>query len=249
MKLELRKFYTGKSFESPKISYDKSSKKRPAWIYVKNLPESALFISTRVDGKIEHYKAYLSPEIPLYLPITYTSNEMRKFYDKFSEIYDKEIGLKNKLAVKFLFNKINIPKNSSLFDIGAGTGLSAEPLVEKGYTNITLLDYSKKMLEIARKKKLLKSMKFIQKDFSKFESNQKYDVLFSIFSFAYSSYFTEKQMPQLWKKAASLLKQSGYIMLLGHDYIPPSELFKRIKSGKFEIIPGLKVNWYIGTKR
>jgi trans-aconitate methyltransferase len=120
--------------------------------------------------------------------------------------------------------------------------------VKKGYKNIVLLDYSKKMLAEARKNKELKRCKFIQQDIAKMKSRNKYGLIFSMFSFASNSYFQEKEMPRLWKKVAAQLKPRGIFMMMGYDFDPPKKWFKKIQSGKYEIVPGYQAQWYIGRK-
>ena len=45
-----------------------------------------------------------------------------------------------------------------LLDIGAGTGMTGEKLVERGFTNLEAIDLSPKMLAIAEKKNLYQRM-------------------------------------------------------------------------------------------
>lgn len=249
MRVEIRKSFSGKNVpKNIKFIYDKTSKTRPAWIFVKNLQKNVRFLSTRINGHVYHYKIYLSTITPLFLPTDYTKEEVKSYYDKFSQLYDCEIGLKNSKATEFLFNKYKISKNSKILDLGAGSGLSSIPLLKKGYTDLTLLDFSKEMLAKAKKKKELKGCKFINQDILKLKSNRKYDVIFSVFSFALNSYFDDKDMPVLWKKINSILKPNGLLMLMGNDFEPPKSLIKKVKKGKYEIIKGLKVNWFIGGK-
>ena len=152
MKVIIKNSYSSKEVpESIKFTYDKTSETRPTWIWVENLPKNVMFLSTRINGRIEHYRAYLSTEIPLFLPTTYTREEMKKYYNKFAEIYDSEIKAKNLVATKFLLKKIKLEKNAKILDLGAGSGISSIAFVESGYKDITLLDYSQKMLEIAKK--------------------------------------------------------------------------------------------------
>jgi len=248
--VEINKYYSGKiSPESLKFTYDKSSKKRPAWIWVKELPKDVMFISTRINKKIEHYRVYLSTEVPLFLPTTYTREEMKKYYDKFAEIYDENVESKNLLATRFLLNNISLPSNAKILDLGAGSGISSLPFIEDGYSDITLLDYSEKMLEKAMSKEKLKDCKFICKDIMDLRLKNKFDLIFSVFSFASKSYFKEEEMADLWEKVNSHLKTKGLFVVMGYDFEPPNNLIKKIKSGEYEIIPGYKAKWYIGIKK
>jgi len=154
MKVIIKQSYSSKEVpKNIKFVYEKTNQTRPAWIWVENLPKNVMFLSTRINGKIEHYGVYLSTEIPLFLPTTYTKDEMKRYYNKFAQIYDKEIESKNLPAAQFLLKQIKLPKNAKILDLGAGSGISSIPFVNAGYTDITLLDYSSKMLETAKKKK------------------------------------------------------------------------------------------------
>lgn len=251
MNVKIRKLFLGEEVPNNiKFTYDKTSKKRPAWIFVKNLPEGVRFLGTRINGKIFYYRFYLSTTTPLFLPTHYTKEEMKKFYNKLSQTYDPEIGSRNTLAVRFLFNKIQMPKDTQILDLGAGSGLSSVSLVKDGYKDITLLDFSKGMILKAKKKKGLKNCKFIIGDITKLKLKQKYDLIFSAFSFASHSYFEDKEMPKLWLKITEMLKPNGMFLLIGNDFEPSKTLFKKIKSGKYEMTKsgGYKAQWYIGRK-
>ena len=249
MKLQIKKSFSGREIpKNTQFTYDKTSSKRPAWIHVKNLPKNVMFLSTRANGKIHHYRVYLSTTIPLFLPTNYTKEEMEKFYDKFAQIYDDELESRNSKATKFLFDKVKLPRNAKILDLGAGSGISSVPLVKMGYENITLLDFSEGMLAKAKRKEELKNCRFIKQDITKLKLKEKYDLIFSIFSFASSSYFDDKEMSKLWKNVITLLKPKGYLLLMGNDFEPPKNIIKKIKSGKYEIIPGYKAQWYLGKK-
>ena len=250
MKVEIRRIYVKKNINKNfKVKYDKTSKKRPAWIWIQDLPKNVAYISVRVNQNNIFYKTYLSSKIPLFLPSNYTKEEMRKYYDKFSGIYDNFIKQNNLPAAKFLLKKFKLPKNAKILDLGAGTGLTAIPFVNAGYKDITLLDYSKKMLEKAKKKKELAGCRFLHKDITKFNLKEKFDLIISIFSFASNSYFDEKDMPLLWKKVFQNLKPKGTLALMGYDYEPPKVLFRKIKKGKYNIIKDYWMKWYIGKKK
>ena len=49
-------------------------------------------------------------------------------------------------------------KDIKILDAGAGTGMVAKLLVDRGYTNIDALDISQKMLDIAEKKQIYKRL-------------------------------------------------------------------------------------------
>ncbi|MEK6861690.1 MAG: hypothetical protein AABY07_07000, partial [Nanoarchaeota archaeon] len=120
MRVKIKMSYSGKEIpKNIRFTNDKTSKKRPAWLLVKGLPKNVMFLSTRVNGKIQHYRVYLSTSIPLFVPTNYTKNEMRKFYNKFAQTYDKGVKSKNILATKFLLKKIKMDKDAKILDLGA----------------------------------------------------------------------------------------------------------------------------------
>lgn len=236
-----------------KLTYDKTSKKRPAWIWADGLEgQKVTFLRIRIGIRLFHYKTYMSSRLPLYLPVNNTGEEMRKFYDKFSEIYDSWVSKNNIPAIKFLLKRLHkrkLPKDIQILDLGAGTGLTAEQIIKSGYKNITLIDFSKKMLSKAKKKKLLKGCKFIRQDIRKLKLKNKFDLAVSVFSFGYSSYFKEEDMPRLWKLIASQLKPKGILAMFGNDFDPPAKLFKKMTVGTYLLVKKYPMKYYIGVKR
>ncbi len=238
-----------------KIEYDKTSKKRPAWIKVKGLPEKVSFISVFLDKKsgkrTQGYRIYVNKE--LFLPIDYTNEEMKKFYDKFSENYDKEVKKKNMNAVKFFVEKIEKYINKGkMLDLGAGTGLVTEKFVKKGFYPATLVDFSEKMLNKAKKRKKLKDCEFVKKDLRKLNLNKKFDLILSFFSLGSISYFEEEEMLKIMKIAKKHLKKQGIIAIFGHDLTDKDKkIFKEIDSGIYPLNKkkGFFINWFIGKKK
>lgn len=250
MKVEVFRCYTYKNIpKNAKIVYDNSGKKRPAWVWVKGLPDDVAFIRLRVNGLRLLYQIYISTDMPVFMPLDRTKEETKKFYNKFSKMYNEEVKKRNFKAAKFLLKNIKLQKDAKILDLGTGSGLSSLFLARKGYENITLFDYSKNMLSLAKKRRELKNCNFIQGDVRKLKLEKKFDMILSVFSFASNSYLEEAEMPRLWKKVTKQLKQNGFLALMGYDYEPPKSLFKKIKNGKFRIIKDFQAKWYIGRKK
>lgn len=253
MKVELRKIFRGEE-SNLKIKYDKTGKARPAWIIVKDLPEDVQFIYVRIDkGTPAYYMCWYS-QIKIFLPTDPTPEELKKYYNKFSKIYDEFITDKNIKEAAALLKKIKalLPKNAKALELGSGTGQSAIPFAKAG-SNITLTELSREMLNIAKKRKELKKCKFICEDTRKLELKDKFDLIFSINSFACGApYFAEREIPGLYKKVAAFLKPNGLIALSGYDFEPPKGLFNKICSG-FYLGMGkeskYKHKYFIGRKR
>ncbi|MEN7982395.1 MAG: methyltransferase domain-containing protein [Nanoarchaeota archaeon] len=246
-----------------KIQFEKVKNKRPAWIKVDGLPKGTNFIKINLgkEGKLgarrQYYKTYL-PE-GLFLPIDYTKEEMQRFYDKFSEIYDADLkkpdrgDYQNIFAAEFLINKVQkYTKKGEMLDLGAGTGLITEMFINVGFSPATLVDYSEGMLKKAKKRKGLKKCKFIKKDLRKLNLNKKFDFILSFFSFGSSSYFDEKELEKILNIANKHLKKNGTFAVLGHIPIKQFEkVFKKLDSGIYDLNIKRKfyTDYFIGKKK
>jgi len=232
------------------VDYDKTSKPWPEWILLNNgrIGMAEVIIKEKKGARRVRYARYV-PE-KLLVRVEVLPKTMEKFYDRFAKSYDTHVAQTNKPAAKFLADKISklIPKDAKILDIGAGTGLLAEELARKGFTNITLTDFSKEMLAKAKKKKILKNCKFIRADFKKQILRGKYDIVASVFSFSCAPYFLEEEMPQSIKKVKSLLKPKGYFAVFGHDYEYLIEKsFRKLAAGTKTLL-GREHSWFIGRK-
>lgn len=248
MNIDLRKIYCGKKADL-KIEFDKTSKARPAWIIVRDAPDDTQFIYVRINKGTPAYYVCWYSTIKIFLPIDPTPVELEKYYNKFSKTYDSFVKKKNITEAEILLGKTAplLPENAKVLDLGAGTGQSTLPLVISGF-DVTLVELSKKMLSIAKKRRELKDCIFIQKDVRKLDLNKKFDLIFSINSFACAPYFTEAEMPELYKRAAKHLKPHGLIALSGYDFEPPKKLFEKIESGIY-VFGSSKHKYFIGRKR
>jgi SAM-dependent methyltransferase len=234
MKAKLRKVFFGKESKL-KIDYDQTSTTRPAWIAVKKLPKNVQFIYVRIDEGTPAYYVCWYPTIKIFLPIDPTPEEMKKYYNKFSKTYDQFVKQKNINEARELLNKIKylLPTKAKALDLGAGTGQSTIPFAKKGF-DVTLVEISKEMLNIAKKRKELKKCKFICSDVRKLDLKGKCDLIISINAFACIPYFTEREMPSLYHKISKFLKLNGILALSGYDMEPPKKLFKKIESGIYK---------------
>ncbi|RYU92785.1 class I SAM-dependent methyltransferase [Emticicia agri] len=75
------------------------------------------------------------------------------------------------------FEKLNLPKTAAIMDMGAGESRFVDYLLEKGYTNITLVDISAEALKKtqARLGEKGKSVKYIEADAGTFKATERYD--------------------------------------------------------------------------
>jgi SAM-dependent methyltransferase len=232
----------------PKLNFDKTGKERPAWIEI-CLPKDVTFLKARFKHRLYVYQIYLRSG--LFLPIDYTKEEMSKFYDKWAESYDIDIkkgktNLKEAEFIADLFEKYNPDRNAEILDLGAGTGILSEVLAKHGYKNITLVDFSQKMLNQAKKKKLLKNCKFIKADVRKMNLHKKFDAACSLFSFGSSSYFKKEEIPVIFNVLKNHLKKNAIFFTLGHlKHEEYEKQFKTLKSGEHSFPGRSKYRFYI----
>ncbi|MCX6750162.1 MAG: class I SAM-dependent methyltransferase [Candidatus Pacearchaeota archaeon] len=242
-----------------KVTYDKISKGRPAWIKVDGLPEGSRFISIHLGEKgregtrIQAYQTYLLENY--YLPLNYTKEEMSKYYDQFSKYYDDSLKSTNYniKAADFLMGKLKkYIKKGELLDLGAGTGLITEMFVKEGFSPATLVDYSPGMLNKAKKRKTLKGCEFVKADIRKLNLHKKFDLILSFFSFGSSSYFDREELDKILKIAQNHLKGNGIFVVLGHTEVSKfKEYFKPLEMGIYTLDKKMKfyVDYFIGRKK
>lgn len=133
-----------------------------------------------------------------------------KNYAEYYELFNKGKDYSNE--VKFLekiFQKYG-ENIKNILDLGCGTGIHVKLLASKGY-NITGLDLSKEMIDIAKSKNILNA-EFIVGDMSNFNLNKKFDVV--ICMFAVMDYLTEnKQIESFFKSVKNHLNSDGLLVL------------------------------------
>lgn len=82
-----------------------------------------------------------------------------------------------KMSLQFI-HELNLPKSSSIIDIGGGESNLVDFLLEEGYKNITVLDISSNAIEKAKKRLGYKAqaVKWIVSDILEFTPTENYDV-------------------------------------------------------------------------
>ena len=88
-------------------------------------------------------------------------NELYEKYEQWADTYETDIfdvwGPVPKAAAQMISKYLN-NKSSQVVDIGAGTGLAGVKLFELGFKKIIGIDISPKMLNIAKKKNVYRSL-------------------------------------------------------------------------------------------
>lgn len=237
-KPKLECVFVRKNISNQEMEYDKSSKSRPAWVALESRIGGAKFVAVEAGKRLHYYFEYAP--VGLYLPVDYTKEEMRRYYDKFSSIYDKQIRKtrQNMRAIEYtvgLLDKI-ADKSSKILDIGSGTGLGAEALLDNSFKDVTMLDFSKGMIEKAKKKPKLKDCKFVVEDFLKYDPKEKFDIIVSFFSFGSPSYFSEEETKKGLRKVKQILNKEGLVAVHGNISLKLFEqVFKPVFYGEYAI--------------
>lgn len=126
--------------------------------------------------------------------------QRRKFIPCFDDFYG--------VTVSIASTKTDLP---SILDIGAGTGLLSEFLMQR-YPNafFTLIDLSEKMIQMAKERfRDNPNVKYIINDYTKHDFVDKYDMLISALSIHHLS---DEAKKNFYKKCYTLLKPGGIII-------------------------------------
>lgn len=99
-------------------------------------------------------------------------------------------------------------KNPNILDIGAGTGLLSSFILDKfPGANITLIDISEKMLEVAKERFIAKpNITYIIDDYTNYKLDKKFDVIISSLSI---HHLTNDEKKRLYSDIYSSLNSNG----------------------------------------
>lgn len=139
-------------------------------------------------------------------------SEIQRKFDDISKKYDEQ-------RKKFIpcfddFYGISVSVASAdtetprILDVGAGTGLLSEFLMERyPKASFTLIDISERMLDIAKNRFGSSSnIKYVIADYSKYDFVEKYDLVVSALSI---HHLEDEEKKEFYKKSYSILKQNG----------------------------------------
>lgn len=107
----------------------------------------------------------------------FNTKKIKKMYDDMAKNYDSIAKdaetIYSKIMYKWILEKVS-SKNLKILALGCGTGLAEVPFLDKGY-EVTGIDLSEKMIEMARKRPF---KKLIVQDIEKsIDTDKNYDVV------------------------------------------------------------------------
>lgn len=246
--IEINEYYTTKKGRLKFIYDNKELNNRPAWIKVLNSDEDIKFLKVNTKRGRFYYTSFIEN---YYLVENASNDEIRIFYDEISEIYNKKMQ-NHDIIGNYIYDNLkrNFKVNASILSICSGSGIEMKSLLSKDYHNITLLDVSKDMINIAKNDSDFKECKFIVSDFLKANFDKiKYDVLVCSMGI---HYFNGDNLQKFLNKCQSILSKNGEIHIVNIN-IPINELnkfFDEVKLENYQIIDEnkkkTKILYYIG---
>ena len=246
--IEISEYYTTKKGDLKFLYDEKEINNRPAWIKILDNDEQIKFLKVNTASGRFYYTSFIEN---YYLVEDASNEEIGIFYDEICEIYNKK--MQNHIMLgNYIYDNIKekFNSNSSILSICSGSGIEMKALLKKGYKNITLLDVSKDMINIAKNSSEFKDCKFMVSDFLKADFKKtKYDVLVCSMGI---HYFNGDSLQRFLRKCKSILNKNGEIHIVNIN-IPRKELnkyFNEIKNDDYQIVndenKATKVLYYIG---
>lgn len=112
-----------------------------------------------------------------------------------------------------LIDKLNLPKTARIIEVGSGDSYLGDFLLEKGYSEITLLDISEKALDTIQKRLAGKKhhITFMAGDVTDFSTSESYDLWHD--RAVYHFLTDEKDIQKYVNNASGKLTSGGYLIL------------------------------------
>ncbi len=119
---------------------------------------------------------------------------------------------KPETSLQFI-KELNLPKSSNIIDIGGGDSFLVDNLLDLGYTNITVLDISKKAIERAKQRlqKQNENVKWIVADASNFNPTENYDLWHDRAAFHFLT--KETEINNYVNSTQNSITQNGYLII------------------------------------
>jgi ubiquinone/menaquinone biosynthesis C-methylase UbiE len=138
-------------------------------------------------------------------------------YNELASIYELVIFRNTEQEAFFLNKIINLfkPDAKDILDVGCGVGRHAKLLNEKYGFNVTGIDISKKMIEIAKLQS--KNCSFIEMDMRDIKLDKMFDAIICIWS-TFNYLFTDEDVKKFFLGVHRALKESGILVIDVKNY-------------------------------
>lgn len=140
------------------------------------------------------------------------SNYWNQVYQKKNE---HEVSWFQEIPTKSLemIDELNLQKDSNIIDIGGGDSRLVDHLLQRGFSNITILDISSEALEKAKVRlhNSPKSVEFIASDVTQFQTNKKFKLWHDRATFHFLTQL--EQVEKYLETAHEALEENGYLII------------------------------------
>ncbi|MGB5636635.1 MAG: class I SAM-dependent methyltransferase [Waterburya sp.] len=196
-----------------------------------NLNSAYIKMCAAIEQRELGWSFYLCEKVSDRLSWIYDTKDHQSLankYDAWSHLYDAELNEPYRISPiqsARTLAQVLTDKQASILDAGAGTGMVGEALAELGYSNITAVDLSSQMLEVAKAKQVYQAL--YQGDLEHtldFAQPHSFDAIISVGVFTYGH-----AAPQALHNLFSLLKPSGYFLLTVRvDYYESNQVLRQV---------------------
>ena len=169
-------------------------------------------------------------------------NGWRRFFNNYAPKYHEESFTHNTIKeVDFLEEEFQLEKGAKILDVGCGTGRHAVELAKRGY-NVTGLDISEKMLELAEEKcrKEDVNVNFIHADATDFNLEEKFDAAICLCEGAFGLLSIEEDPfdrdKKILKNINNVIKRNAKFILTALNGLKKIREYddEDVKTGKFD---------------
>ncbi|HBM70852.1 MAG TPA: SAM-dependent methyltransferase, partial [Firmicutes bacterium] len=136
-----------------------------------------------------------------------SNNVVKEFFDKLAPSWDKEQNA-NKKSILSLLNRLEIKKGDDVLDLACGTGTITKILFNITKKQITAIDISSKMIEIAKSKYNKDVAMFLPIDYYDYQG-KKFDWII-----IYNSYPHFLDLGKFKEKLVDTLKDKGRVAII-----------------------------------
>ena len=147
-----------------------------------------------------------------------STEELKTNYDSWAKSYDADVRDDwsfMPVNIARTLSKLLPDRDAAILDAGAGTGLVGEALAKQGYTNLTAVDLSEKMLAIAKARQVYQALHQGNLEDSQLCSNSvTFDAIIATGVFAYAHAGAE-----VLNNLFGLLREEGlFLLTIREDY-------------------------------